>query len=248
MTESLSAGKQLAHRRATVLRYLLMAGILVKLVAIGSAWAQHELLIGVQAGAELSALDASANDGRERLISIVSLLLFVGSAISWLMWQHRAYANLQSIGSGDTEYTPGASVGNWFIPIVNLFRPYQITSEIYRRSELQNGRDPIGGLSGPPLIGAWWFVYLAWGGTMRFYTVIGRDAKTLPTLISATNIELTAHVVGLVAAILAVQVIRSIDRRLFPSSKSVRQRSALSSERYMLPNNFSCCSWNLRLH
>ena len=212
MPESLSAGKQLAHSRATVLRYLLMAVILVKLVAIGSAWAQHEMLIGVQGGAELTTADANANDGRERLITIVSLLLFIGAGICWWMWQHRAYANLRLIGSRDTEYTPGWSVGYWFIPIVNIFRPYQITSEIYRRSELQNVRDPIGGLSGPPLIGAWWFVYLAWGATLRFYAIMVKDAKTLPTLITATNIELTAHAVGLAAAILALQVIRSIDR------------------------------------
>ena len=212
MTQSLSAGKQLAHSRATVLRYLLMAVVLVKLVAIGSAWAQHEMLIGVERGAELTTAAASANDTRERLVGLLALLLFIGAGIAWLMWQHRAYANLRLIGSGDTEHTPGWSVGYWFIPLVNLFRPYQITAEIYRRSELQNVRDPIGGLSGPPLIGAWWFVYLAWGGTTRFYAVIGKDAKTLPTLISATNIELTSHVVGLAAAILALQVIRSIDR------------------------------------
>jgi hypothetical protein len=226
MTESLAAGKQLAHSRATVLRYLITAALLVKLVAIGSAWAQHEILVGLQRGVELTATDASANDGRERLIGIVSLLLFIGSAICWLMWQHRAYANLRFIGSRDTEHTPGWSVGYWFIPFVNLFRPYQITSEIYRRSEIQNGRDPIGGLSGPPLIGAWWFVYLAWGATLRFYTIIVKDAKTLPTLITATNIELTAHVVGLVAAILAIQVIRSIDRfqQAFPITDPIVSR------------------------
>ena len=212
MTDSLSAGKQLAHSRATMVRYLLLAVVVVKLIAVGSAWAQHEMLIGVQGGAELTTADANANDARERLIGVLSLLLFIGAGIAWLMWQHRAYANLRLIGSGDTEHTPGWSVGYWFIPLVNLFRPYQITAEIYRRSELQNGRDPIGGLSGPPLVGAWWFVYLVWGGTMRFYAVIGKDAKTLPTLISATNIELTSHVIGLVAAILAIQVLRSIDR------------------------------------
>ena len=226
MTESLSAGKRLAHSRATLLLYLVIAGLVVKLVAIGSAWAQHEMLIGVQHGAALTTAEASANDARERLIGRLSLLLFIGSGICWLMWQHRAYANLRLIGSGDTEYTPGWSVGYWFIPLVNLLRPYQITSEIYRRSELQNGRDPIGGLSGPPLIGAWWFVYIAWGATFRFYTIMGRDAKTLPTLISATNIELTAHVVGLVAAILAIQVIRSIDRfqQAFPMTDPIVSR------------------------
>jgi len=223
---SLAVGKQVAHSRATVLRYIMIAVVVVKLVAIGSAWAQHEMLVGVEQGAELTTADASANDTREVLIGRLSLLLFIGAGICWLMWQHRAYANLTLIGSRDTEHTPGWSVGYWFIPLVNLFRPYQITAEIYRRSELLNGRDPIGGLSGPPLVGAWWFVYLVWGGSIRFYTVIGREAKTLPTLLSATNIELTSHVIGVVAAILAIQVIRSIDRfqQAFPETEPVESR------------------------
>ncbi len=101
-----------------------------------------------------------------------------------------------------------------------------ITSEIYRRSEIQNSPDPIGGLSGPPLIGAWWFVYLAWDATFRFYTIMAKDAKTLPTLITTTNIELTGHLVGLVAAILAIQVIRSIDRfqQAFPITDPIVER------------------------
>ena|SRR5690242_1931178 len=220
---SLAAGKQVAHSRATVVRYLLIAVLVLKLIGIVSAWAQHGMLVGVQNGAELTTEQASANDGRERLIAMLAALFFLGTAIAWLMWQHRAYANLQLIGSRDTEHTPGWSVGYWFIPLVNLFRPYQITAEIYRRSELLNGRDPIGGLSGPPLVGAWWAVYIVWGASIRFYTVMGKDSHTLETMLSTTNIELTSHVIGVVAAILAIQVIRSIDRfqQAFPVTEPV---------------------------
>jgi hypothetical protein len=221
MTEMLAAGTQLAHRRATVLKFLLIAFLLLKLLALGSAWAQHEMLVDVQRGAQLTTEQASANDSRERLVSRVALLFFVGTAIWWLIWQHRAYANLRLIGSRDTEYTPGWSVGYWFIPLINLYRPYQITAELFRRSEIQNGPDPIGGLSGPPLIGVWWFVYLGWGATSRFIGTLAKDARTLPTLISATNVELTAHLLGIVVTVLALLVIGSIDRfqQAFPATE-----------------------------
>jgi hypothetical protein len=139
------------------------------------------------------------------------------------MWQHRAYANLRLIGSRDTEYTPGWSVGYWFIPIINLFRPYQITAELYRRSEIQNAHDSIGGLSGSPLVGAWWFAYLAWGGAGRLAASLAKDAHTLPTLISATNVDLGAHMVGILATVLAMLVIRSIDRfqQAFPVTDQI---------------------------
>ena len=212
MQPTLTAGIQSAHRRATILRYLLIGFVVWKLIAVGSAWAQHEMLASVANGAGLSTEDASANDARERLVGVIALALFLGTVVCWLMWQYRAYANLSLIGSRDTERSPGASVGLWFIPLANLVLPYQIMSELYRRSEIQNIRDNIGGLSGPSIIGVWWFAYLAWGVTTRFSGVIAKDAKEVSTLITATNIEVVSHVLGIVAAILAIQVTRSIDR------------------------------------
>jgi hypothetical protein len=31
--------------------------------------------------------------------------------VLWCLWQYRAYANLKLVGTRDTEYTPGWSVG-----------------------------------------------------------------------------------------------------------------------------------------
>jgi hypothetical protein len=226
MSESLHAGTQVAHSRATILRYLLIGFLLLQLAAVGSAWAQHQMLVAVDRGAQLTREHATANDSREQLLAVARLLAFLATIVCWLMWQHRAYSNLQRIGSRDTEYTPGWSVGYWFIPIVNLVRPYQITSELYRRSEIQNGRDTIGGLSNPALVGVWWFAYIAWGVSERAYTLILKGATTVPTIISATNVEMGAHLVGLVACVLAIRVIGAIDRfqQAFPVTEQVVAR------------------------
>lgn len=223
MAESLAVGIERAHRRATILQALLIAFLVQKLIAIGSAWAQHEMLVAVQRGAQLTTEQASANDSRQHLVAVAGIVLFIATAISWWMWQHRAYANLGLIGSRETEYTPGASVGNWFIPLLNLVRPYQITAELYRRSEIQNARDSIGGLSGPPLVGAWWLVYLVWGGSQRLFSMIAKDAHTVATLISATNLQLGGYLIAVTSTVLALLVIRSIDRfqQAFPVTQPI---------------------------
>ena len=223
MTKSIAAGVELAHRRATILQALLIAFLVQKLVAIGSAWAQHEMLVAVQRGAQLTTEQAAANDSRQHLVAVAGIVLFIATAIIWFMWQHRAYANLGLIGSRDTEFTPGGSVGYWFIPLVNLVRPYQITAELYRRSEIQNARDSIGGLSGPPLVGAWWLVYLVWGGSQRLFSVIAKGANTIPTLISATNIQIGGYLIAVTSTVLALLVIRSIDRfqQAFPVTQPI---------------------------
>jgi hypothetical protein len=212
MIDNLQFGVQSAHSRASVLRFLLAGMLALHVIGIGSGFAQHALLSDVQAGAQLTTEQASANDTREQAIAILTLIVFIVTAIVWLFWQHRAYSNLRLIGARDTELTPGWSVGYWFIPIINLVKPYQVTAELYRRSELQNRRDPIGGLSGPSLVGWWWFAYLSMNVLGRIYATMVKTAKTLPALVSATSLSIVQDVVAVIACIVAIMVVRSIDR------------------------------------
>lgn len=211
MTEDLHAAVQSEHTRARVVLALLAIAMLVDGIAVFSGFAQYSLLASARDGVEISAEAADANDSRQQLIGILQILIFVGTAVSWLVWQYRAYANLKLVGSRDTEVTEGWSVGYWFIPLVNLVRVYQITNELWRRSELKNIRDPIGGLSGTPLIVAWWLVYLVTGFLGRTSLSMSRHANTIPQLLDFTNISILSDVAGIVSAILAFIVVRGID-------------------------------------
>ncbi len=46
------------------------------------------------------------------------------------MWFRRAYFNLHQKVSY-LSHSEGWAAGSWFVPIVNLYRPYQIMKEIY---------------------------------------------------------------------------------------------------------------------
>lgn len=208
----LPSGVRSAHARATLTLYVLYAGLVVAVVAMLSGWAQHGLLAEMRAGLPIAEGRAEANDAREQIIALLQLALILVTVVAWLVWQYRAYANLRLVGSRETEYTPGWSVGYWFIPILNLFRPYQITAELWRRSELSNARDPLGGLSGPALIGAWWIVYLVTGGVSRVSAGMLTSAKTLPQFIAATDLGILNDGVSVVSTILAILVVRGIDR------------------------------------
>lgn len=208
----LPSGVLSAHARARVTLYLLYAGLVLAVAAILSGWAQHGLLAEMRAGVPIAEGRPEANDAREQLIALLQLAVFIATIVTWLVWQFRAYANLRLVGSRETEYTPGWSVGYWFIPILNLFRPYQITAELWRRSELQNARDPLGGLSGPALIGVWWIVYLVSGGTGRVYASMMTRAKTLEQFITVTDLGIVNDSIVVGSTILAILVVRGIDR------------------------------------
>lgn len=72
------------------------------------------------------------------LISISQLLfivVFFISFIIYLMWVRQAYRNLHSLQIKPTEYSSGWAIGAYFVPILNLVRPYSMMKEIWFGSQ-----------------------------------------------------------------------------------------------------------------
>src|SRR5688572_28239048 len=212
MNDDLHSGVQSAHSRARILIYLLAASLILNVIGVFSSMGQHSLLASARDGTPVTTEQAEANDSRQQAVGLLQVAVFIAAAILWLFWQHRAYSNLRLVGSRDTEMTPGWSVGYWFIPFINLVRPYQVTAELWRKSELQNARDPIGGLSRPGIIGVWWVVYLVQGFAGRAFATTVKSATTLDQLVTATDVGIVADVIGVASCILAIVVVRGIDR------------------------------------
>jgi hypothetical protein len=201
-----------AHGRAQVTLYLLYGGVLVAVLALISGLVYLHILGEIAAGAKLPKGVAEASDTREGLIILLQALLFLMTTVAWLLWQHRAYSNLRLIGSRQTERSPGWSVGYWFIPFLNLVRPYNITAELWHRSESRNAPAQVIPLSGTPLLTLWWLSYLAANMTARVYSSMVSDATAVAQLITAKWIDMVSDALLLIAAVAAIQVIRGIVR------------------------------------
>lgn len=88
----------------------------------------------------------------------VAQIVFLLSAIFVGMWIHRAHRNLFAAGLQGLEFTPGWSVGWFFIPIMSLFRPFQAMRELWNRSL---GEDDSYASVTPSEVGIWWGTFLA---------------------------------------------------------------------------------------
>lgn len=78
---------------------------------------------------ELNAVDA--------VIGILSLLLFpcfIASVVFFCMWTHRVVANAYALGGKWQTISPGWAVGWYFIPIANLWKPFQGLKEAWQTS------------------------------------------------------------------------------------------------------------------
>ncbi len=87
---------------------------------------------------------------------IVSLLL---GAVFFGMWMSRAAHNVRALGHTGFEISPGFGVGSFFIPILNLWKPYQAMQDIWRAS-LANRNDSWLSTPSGDLVKGWWAAWL----------------------------------------------------------------------------------------
>lgn len=120
-------------------------------------------------------------------------LLFCG--IAFVAWFRRAFGNAHALGLR-SNYGPGWAIGGWFLPIVNLFRPVQLASEMWG----QAGRERVGSAA---ILVPWWCCYVVSGLLMR--VAMGWNAPSnapdLPWLLFTG----VAEVLGLGLAIVIVR-------------------------------------------
>lgn len=93
----------------------------------------------------------------------LEISLFWITVVIFLIWVYRAYKNLIGLGADGLSSSPGWAVGSWFVPVVNIFKPYQIMQEIWTNSD-PDYEEEFGFLSeqgaGTSLVGYWWGTYL----------------------------------------------------------------------------------------
>jgi hypothetical protein len=64
-----------------------------------------------------------------RAMSLVELPVEILVGVVFLMWQHRAATTARILGY-PARRSPGLGVGSWFIPVVNLWFPYQALRDL----------------------------------------------------------------------------------------------------------------------
>lgn len=141
-------------------------------------------------------------------VSLLDGLLYIITGIVFLVWTYRAYANIYSVDTGNTRFSPGWVVACFFIPILCLFRPYQAFVEMWNRS-LPDLSAPIP-QSAPPILLCWWLTYIGGGLFGWVLLLISVSGKRIPdVLTTAVDIGLTAS-----SGVLAALIVRHISDRI----------------------------------
>jgi len=148
--------------RATFAVAMLAAGIMMDLVSIAAQSLQYLNLNSLQQGQNPEE-DLNIYEILVGLSGLGQSLIYMVTAVAFCMWFYRAYRNLKDWRIPGLKYSAGWAVGYFFIPFLNLFRPYQIAQEIWKASDPQvSARAEIQWRdnSGSSVIGAWWAFWI----------------------------------------------------------------------------------------
>ena len=169
----------------------------------------------------LTVSDPDMFDDVTSTVRTVATVLRLSGIVAFLIWSHRIISNVIGFGVRGLRYTPGAAVGYWFFPGINLVHGYRVVAEAWRASDPEDaGDDSHRWISrrADNLILHWWLAYMA----SRIVALVGRyDAR--PAL------WITGVVVEVVAVVLMAIVIRRLDARQRAYARELLVRSRPSA-------------------
>ncbi|MCP3960951.1 MAG: DUF4328 domain-containing protein [bacterium] len=110
------------------------------------------------------------------------------------------------------EFTPGWSVGWFFVPIMNLFKPYQAVREIYHASDPEADAESWRQPEAPSFITMWWGLWIITNilGNFEMRTVFSDDQGTL---IAGAWLGAFNSLLAIPATLLALRVVKEIHGR-----------------------------------
>jgi hypothetical protein len=135
--------------------------------------------------------------------------LFITGAIVYVVWVNRANKNARSLGAQRMEFTPGWAVGWHFVPIANLYRPYQVMKEIWKASHPEY-RDNWKTAPTSGLLGLWWAFWIIGNIISNIGFRINMNAETVDAILLGTWVSLASDIIDLPTIALVLYVVRSV--------------------------------------
>jgi Domain of unknown function (DUF4328) len=187
---------------ATALTILLPLAALVAVLLLVELTHRLDLLGQIRDGDVSPGLVSRAEDSDHAVAAWSALygLVVLATGIVFIVWLYRARTNADALGGRFQRRGKGWAIGGWFCPIVNLWFPYQIVTDVRREAD--------GEPKSYPLHRVWWGFWIATGAlgtSSRLQT--GEDVNSLT---DATDAAIVEFLLAIPAAILAIFVVRAV--------------------------------------
>ncbi|EHR48736.1 hypothetical protein SacmaDRAFT_0433 [Saccharomonospora marina XMU15] len=135
-------------------------------------------------------------------LSGVGILL--AAAVVFLVWLWRVRQNAELLSPLPHRRARGWVIGGWFCPVVNLWFPFQVVSDIWRASR----PEPKAGVA---LLRWWWALLMLSSLIDRYTNILLRGEVTVADLRRVSGLSAVSTLLNLGAGILIILAIRRIN-------------------------------------
>lgn len=198
---NLEQGLEMLDGRTRWVRNLVFAYIAVSIAVILGQIGEIAGIIDLKNGKESPLL---------LLVSVAYMgfaVVFIASIVLTCMWIYRAHANVIAADAGPLENSPGWAVGWFFVPIANLFKPFQAMRELWNVSH--NQADGFSQES-PHLLKLWWGFWIVSNIVTNISTrsmfASGEIGQS-----SATILDVIGGLLSIPAAWFLLQIVRQVN-------------------------------------
>ncbi len=178
----------------------------VTIVGIIFTLAEIDLLSRIERGENVPMNEVVSSDDRMWAIAMTYIGTLILAGIAFIFWMHMAYRNLEPLRGLLQGHSPWWVIFGWIIPIISLFRPYQLMKEIYR--------DSSPGLPGrgeaTPLLPIWWALWLVGGWISSVAGNFVFRGETARDFITADRFYIATDALALAALVFALVLVHRI--------------------------------------
>ncbi len=99
--------------------------------------------------------------GTLRIAQGIQLAVFAITAVFFLAWLFRLRINVRALGVRKLEFARHWSLLGFFVPVLNVVRPYQVIAEVWRASD-PSVLDPFEwkSVEAPQILALWWGTFV----------------------------------------------------------------------------------------
>lgn len=176
------------------------------------------------------------------------------TAIAFIRWVRQLVKMARALGAQDMRWRPSHATWGFFIPILSLFRPYQVLRDVQQRLEPEELEPPSpraerdGGdyrnvaMVVPPLakrvpnslLGLWWGSFVVMSALGRFANMDRMGTPSLDTVVALYETQIVVSVIAIGSAGLATRVVRSLTARLEERFRRIRHSTPESLARQQI--------------
>jgi hypothetical protein len=200
---------------ATFITVMLAIHVVIVVASIANAGVTMSIMNRLQAGEPAETLNLSGIDVRSGALNILQRGVNIVLIILFCVLMPRANRNARWFARMPMEFTPGWAAGYFFVPVLNLWRPYQAMKEIWLASDPEPPDPRLNARYAyvSALLPVWWGVFVARNILAQISSGFGKHLNEPEDFISAGRVQIVAWTVAIAAAVLATALVRELAKR-----------------------------------